>query len=113
MADKKAKTKQNLVIALVAYLFLLYMAVYFEGTSVLEVFILMSNRIASNPFAIGHAFDDLIFALQVIGALSAAYLVAHSISGRNQRAKSMRIPVLRKAALRLIRIIRGLTKNIR
>ena len=54
MADKKAKTKQNLVIALVAYLFLLYMAVYFlstrnicpEGTSVLEVFILMSNRIA-------------------------------------------------------------------
>ena len=84
MADKKAKTKQNLVIALVAYLFLLYMAVYFlstrnicpEGTSVLEVFILMSNRIALNPFAIGHAFDDLIFAMQVIGALSAAYLVA-------------------------------------
>ena len=32
MADKKAKTKQNLVIALVAYLFLLYMAVYFLST---------------------------------------------------------------------------------
>ena len=84
MPDKKNNVKQNLMIAVCIYLFLLYLALYFLSTrnicppetSVLDVLILMSQRIATNPFAVRRAFAEPVFALQVIGILSGTYLVA-------------------------------------